>query len=83
MPLPVLQNKKLSDPRSDDILAAQGVGWMKRKAIQLATITLTVKHFKDDKSVENINIDQALTGGISGMVTSDMNTARPTVPGTI
>uniref|UniRef100_A0A0W0FGZ1 Uncharacterized protein n=1 Tax=Moniliophthora roreri TaxID=221103 RepID=A0A0W0FGZ1_MONRR len=60
-----VMNKTLSDP-TDDILAAQGVGWMKRKAIGLATLTLFVKHYKDDNGVEHIDIDQVLTGRIPG-----------------
>lgn len=34
--------------------------------IGLATITLYVKHYKDDDSVEHIDIKQTLTGGIEG-----------------
>ncbi|TFK36851.1 LCCL domain-containing protein [Crucibulum laeve] len=65
-------NKALTDPRTDDILAMQGVGWWKRKAISLGTITLFVKHFKDDAGVEHIDIDQTITGGIPG--TSEQRT---------
>ena len=32
----------------------------------MATITLYVKHFKDESDVEHIDIDQRLTGGIPG-----------------
>jgi hypothetical protein len=39
---------------------------MKRKAIGLATITLFIKHYKDDNGTEHIDIDQTLTGGIPG-----------------
>ncbi|KAK1228627.1 hypothetical protein PQX77_008221 [Marasmius sp. AFHP31] len=60
-----IMNKTLSDPH-DAILAAQGVGWMMRKTIGLATITLSVKHYKDAQDVEHIDIDQTLTGGIKG-----------------
>lgn len=42
------------------------MSWFKRQAIALATITLDVKHTKDDAGVEHINIDQTLTGGIPG-----------------
>lgn len=58
-------NKTLSDD-SDPILVLQGVGWFTRKAIALATITLAIKHYKDDDGVEHIDIDQTLTGGIKG-----------------
>ncbi|KAI0051652.1 hypothetical protein FA95DRAFT_1602421 [Auriscalpium vulgare] len=60
-----VMNKSLSDP-TDEILRLQGVGWMKRKAIGLATLTLYVKQYKDDTGAEHIDIDQALTGGIPG-----------------
>lgn len=60
------QNKSLSDPRTDEILAMQGVSWLTRLAIKYGTITLSVKHFKDDNAVEHIDIDQTVTGGIPG-----------------
>lgn len=44
----------------------QGVPWWKRKAIGLATLTLAIKHYKDDAGIEHIDIDQTLTGGIPG-----------------
>jgi hypothetical protein len=55
----------MSDP-SDRILQLQGVGWFMRNAIAMATITLSVKHTKDDGGVEHIDIDQTITGGIPG-----------------
>ncbi|KAG2023072.1 LCCL domain-containing protein [Coprinopsis cinerea AmutBmut pab1-1] len=64
-------NKSLSDS-TDAILSHQGVGWFKRKAISVGTITLFVKHFKDESGVEQINIDQTITGGIPG--TSEQRT---------
>ena len=59
------QNKSLSDD-TDEILRLQGVGWFTRKAIAMATIYLDVRHYTDDTGVEHIDIDQTLTGGISG-----------------
>jgi hypothetical protein len=61
-----LQNKTISDTNTDTILSLQGVGWLKRKAIIYGTVTLAVKHYKDDAGVEHIDIDQTLTGGIPG-----------------
>jgi len=61
--LTLLQNKTLSDQRTDTILTLQGVGWLKRKAISIATITLYVKHTTED-GVERIVIDQTISGGI-------------------
>jgi hypothetical protein len=37
-----------------------------RSAISLATVTLYIKHYKDESGVEHIEIDQRLTGGIPG-----------------
>ncbi|RDB28493.1 hypothetical protein Hypma_015679 [Hypsizygus marmoreus] len=61
-----VMNKALSDTTTDTILTLQGVGWLKRKAITLGTVTLAIKHFKDDEDVEHIDIEQTLTGGIPG-----------------
>lgn len=67
------QNKTLSDP-TEPALALQGVGWMTRKAIGLATVTLDVKQHLAPPSppstatdpVTHIDIDQTVTGGIQG-----------------
>ena len=59
------QNKKQTDS-TEAILVLQGVSWIVRKAIAISTITLYIKHYKDDKGVERIDVDQKLTGGISG-----------------
>ncbi|KAF9015524.1 hypothetical protein BDQ17DRAFT_51031 [Cyathus striatus] len=59
-------NKSLSDS-TDTILRLQGVGWFKRKAISLGTITLYINHYNDSEiDVERIDIDQTITGGIPG-----------------
>jgi hypothetical protein len=60
-------NKTLSDD-TDEILRLQGVPWWKRRTIGLATVTLWVKHYKDDADVEHIDIEQTLSGGIPGTV---------------
>ncbi|KAH7912587.1 hypothetical protein BJ138DRAFT_769527 [Hygrophoropsis aurantiaca] len=60
-----LMNKSLSDS-SDEILRLQGVSWFKRRAISMFSLTLVVKHYKDDDGVEHIDIDQTLSGGIPG-----------------
>lgn len=59
-----VQNKSLSDD-NDEILRLQGVGWMTRKAISIATLYLDVNHFTED-GIEQIIIDQTITGGIKG-----------------
>ena len=40
--------------------------WWKRKAFSLGTLTLSIKHYKDDAGAECIDIEQTLTGGIPG-----------------
>ncbi|KII93794.1 hypothetical protein PLICRDRAFT_405412 [Plicaturopsis crispa FD-325 SS-3] len=58
-------NKTLGDS-TDEILTQQGVGWLKRKAISMGSLTLAIKHYKDENGVEHIDVDQTLTGGIPG-----------------
>ena len=64
LPMTLVQNKTLSDD-NDEILRLQGVGWMTRKAISIATLYLDVRHFTED-GIEQIVIDQTITGGIKG-----------------
>jgi hypothetical protein len=48
------------------MLRLQGVSWFTRKVISYATISLDIAHYKDDQSIEHIDIDQNLSpGGIS------------------
>jgi hypothetical protein len=44
---------------TDGILELQGIGWIKRKAINAMTLTISLKHFKDSASVEHIEVSQA------------------------
>ncbi|KAJ7786161.1 hypothetical protein B0H16DRAFT_1489378 [Mycena metata] len=60
-----VMNKSKSG-ETDKILALQGVSWIKRTAISMGTVTLTIKHYKDSESVEHVDIDQVLTGGVPG-----------------
>ncbi|KAH6916867.1 LCCL domain-containing protein [Coprinopsis sp. MPI-PUGE-AT-0042] len=60
-----IMNKTLTDgTKTDNILYLQGVGWATRKVISLATVTLFITHTKEE-GVEQIHIDQKLTGGIT------------------
>ncbi|KAI4163829.1 MAG: hypothetical protein LQ342_002602 [Letrouitia transgressa] len=43
----------------------QGVGWVLRKAISLATITLSITQYEKD-GLTHIDISQTATGGIKG-----------------
>jgi hypothetical protein len=47
------------------VLTLQGIGWLTRKAIGIATVTLHVKQYETD-GVTHIDIDQTATGGIKG-----------------
>ncbi|KAI6250891.1 hypothetical protein HI914_01009 [Erysiphe necator] len=60
----VMDKNKSTPP--DPVLNTQGVGWAKRKAIGIATITLSVTQTVDDSGITHINIDQTATGGIPG-----------------
>ncbi|PLN76868.1 hypothetical protein BDW42DRAFT_177918 [Aspergillus taichungensis] len=63
-----VMDKSISNP-TEPVLALQGMGWMTRKALNMATITLNVKHAIPDPAkptVHQIDIAQSLTGGIPG-----------------
>lgn len=62
--MPKPQNKTLSDS-PDAGLALQGIGWLTRKGIGLATVTLHVKQY-DEAGVTHIDIEQSATGGVKG-----------------
>lgn len=59
-----VMNKQLSDP-FDPLLSLQGIGWLTRKAIGLATVTLLIKQYEKD-GVVHVDIDQLATGGVKG-----------------
>ena len=44
----------------------EGIGWIKRKAFAIGTVTLTFKQYTDKDGVEHFDIDNHLTGGIPG-----------------
>jgi hypothetical protein len=50
----------------DEVLALQGVSWLKRKAIQYATVYLDCKQYTSEDGKTHIDIDQTATGGIKG-----------------
>ncbi|KAF1912325.1 hypothetical protein BDU57DRAFT_459387 [Ampelomyces quisqualis] len=64
-----VMNKTLSDS-PDAVLALQGVGWLTRKTIGLATVTQHLKQFPttgaDGKPTIQIDIEQTATGGMKG-----------------
>ncbi|MCJ1402729.1 hypothetical protein MMC11_005950 [Xylographa trunciseda] len=61
-----VMSKELSDD-FDAILQMQGVGWMMRKIISMATITLTISEYiEEGTNLTHIDIQQVATGGISG-----------------
>ena len=68
------QNKQQSGVL-EPVLALQGIGWLTRKAVGLATFTLDVKQFNappappgepSGGAVSHVEIDQLGTGGIKG-----------------
>lgn len=64
-----LQNKTLSDS-PDPVLALQGIGWLTRKAIGLATVTQHLKQYpttgENGEPATQIDIDQTTSGGVKG-----------------
>jgi hypothetical protein len=42
------------------------VGWLTRKAIGLATVTLHIKEYEDDEGKTHVDIQQMATGGVKG-----------------
>lgn len=42
------------------------MGWLTRKAIGLATVTLHVKEYVDDAGLTHVDIQQTATGGVKG-----------------
>jgi hypothetical protein len=60
-----VMNKQLSNDIVP-ILELQGVPWILRKAIGIASITLHTKHTTDEKGIDHIDIEQTGTAGIKG-----------------
>jgi len=62
-----LMNKQLSGD-TEAVLSLQGIGWLTRKAIGLATVTQVTKQYPDeaDASITHIDFDQMVTGGMKG-----------------
>lgn len=48
------------------MLALQEIPWLKRKIISLATVTISIKEYVDDKKITHIDLEQTATGGIQG-----------------
>lgn len=42
------------------------MGWLTRKAIGLATVTLHIKEYVDEAGVTHVDIQQTATGGVKG-----------------
>jgi hypothetical protein len=63
--LRIFQNRILSDD-TDKILQLQGIRWVARTAISMASITFEIKHQKDDDGVEHLVLDEySMNGGIA------------------
>ncbi|OAT05944.1 hypothetical protein BDBG_02248 [Blastomyces gilchristii SLH14081] len=60
----VMDKSISNDP--DGIFKLQGMSWLTRTAIGLATVTLKIKQTKNDQGVTELAIDQVLTGGVKG-----------------
>lgn len=54
---------------SDDIsptLELQGISWLTRKAIGMASVNLHIKQYEDEDGKQHIDIEQTATGGLKG-----------------
>ncbi|ETS87239.1 hypothetical protein PFICI_01067 [Pestalotiopsis fici W106-1] len=69
-----VMNKTLSDSPEPG-LALQGIGYLTRKAIGFATVTLEVKQYTEE-GVPHVDIEQTATGGLKG--TSEKRTVDNT-----
>ncbi|KAI4598485.1 hypothetical protein KJ359_002895 [Pestalotiopsis sp. 9143b] len=59
-----VMNKTLSD-NPEPGLALQGIGYLTRKAIGFATVTLDVRQYEEDGK-PHVDIEQTATGGLKG-----------------
>lgn len=50
----------------DEVFQLQGLNWITRKALSIATVTLRVNHYTSDDQKEHIDVSQTVTGGIKG-----------------
>ncbi|KAF2459804.1 hypothetical protein BDY21DRAFT_299125 [Lineolata rhizophorae] len=58
-------NKSLSGD-TDAVLALQGMGWLMRQTLKLATVTVGLRQYADSAGVTHVDAAQTLTGGIPG-----------------
>ncbi|KAL4973691.1 hypothetical protein BDW66DRAFT_99781 [Aspergillus desertorum] len=63
-------DRTISDP-TDPVLAMQGLSWFMRTTLSWVTVTLNTKQYQDaehpdDKTVQHIDVDNIVTGGIQG-----------------
>ncbi|RAL01081.1 uncharacterized protein BO80DRAFT_406802 [Aspergillus ibericus CBS 121593] len=73
-----VMDKTLSNP-TEPILELQGMGWLMRKALSVATVTLSIHEYPDpaDPTVLHIDIDQTVTGGIKGTTEKRISDSEP------
>ncbi|KAJ5769940.1 uncharacterized protein N7511_001991 [Penicillium nucicola] len=62
-----VMDSTLSNP-TDPILALQGMGWLLRKTLGYATVTLYIHSYPDTETptIHHVDIQQVVTGGIQG-----------------
>ncbi|KAL6236225.1 hypothetical protein BDW75DRAFT_116898 [Aspergillus navahoensis] len=63
-------DRTISDP-TDPVLAMQGLSWFMRTTLSWVTITLNTKQYQDaehpdDKTIQHIDVDNVVTGGVQG-----------------
>ncbi|KAL5340800.1 hypothetical protein BJX70DRAFT_94829 [Aspergillus crustosus] len=63
-------DRTISDP-TDPVLAIQGLSWFMRTTLAWVSITLNTKQYQSpdhptDKTIQNIDVDNIVTGGVQG-----------------
>ncbi|KAL4881606.1 hypothetical protein BJY04DRAFT_188434 [Aspergillus karnatakaensis] len=63
-------DRTISDP-TDPVLAMQGLSWFMRTTLAWVSVTLNTKQYQspehpDDKSIQHIDVDNVVTGGVQG-----------------
>lgn len=66
-----LQNLQLSDSY-DSILKVQGVNWLTRKALNVGSITMTIKQYADEAGFTHLTIDSKSGSGLPGSTESHL-----------
>ncbi|OJD32281.1 lccl domain-containing protein [Diplodia corticola] len=54
----------------DDVMALQGLSWVKVKTLAIISVTETYRQYVDEKQVTHVDVTPTVTGGFKGQVSS-------------